>query len=50
MLALRSLRDAKLIQYYSKKIAVPRNQISPAYKKSDAEVAREDPFSVLSNA
>ena len=50
MLGLKSLRDTKLIGYYSRKIAVPRNQISPAYQKSDVEIAREDPFSVLSNA
>ena len=50
LLNLPSLRDTKLIKYYSSKIAAQRNEISPAYGKSDVEIAKEDPYSVLSDA
>ena len=50
MLSFKSLRDSKLIEYYSLKMATPRNEISPAYTKSDKEVAKEDPFSVLTRS
>lgn len=45
-----SLRDAKMIDYYCHKMAVQRNQISPACKESEKERARRDPYNVLSKS
>lgn len=50
MLSFKALADAKFIDYYSTKIAAPRNKISPVYTKGEKEIAKEDPFSVLTRS
>lgn len=50
MLKVKALRDIKLIEYYSAKMAAPQHLISPTIQMSEQERAKSDVYMVLTKA